>query len=118
MPAVIPVEVVEVRKEICGRCPTPCGAIPPPEDPCSQCPLKPRRWGPYGRCRHGAAPPLGLGDAVAAIATPIARALKLPCIDPATKQLRPESPCSKKKNFLNRKTEEAKAALRNVLPNL
>ena len=45
---------------------------------------------------------LGLGDAIASIATPIARALHLPCIDPATNQLRPESPCAKKKARLNK----------------
>ena len=44
----------------------------------------------------------GLGDAVAAIATPIARALGLSCIDPATQQLRPESPCAQRKATLNR----------------
>lgn len=47
---------------------------------------------------------LGLGDAIAAIATPIARALHLPCIDPATQQLRPESPCAKRKAALNNLT--------------
>lgn len=46
--------------------------------------------------------PLGLGDAVAAVATPIARALGLPCIDPATRQLRPESGCAQRKAALNR----------------
>ena len=49
--------------------------------------------------------PPGLGDLVAAVATPIARALHLPCIDPATKQLRPESGCAKRKAALNRLTE-------------
>ncbi len=44
----------------------------------------------------------GLGDVVAAIATPIARALGLSCIDPATQQLRPESPCAQRKAALNR----------------
>lgn len=44
---------------------------------------------------------LGLGDVVAAVATPIARALHLSCVDPATKQLRPESPCAKRKAKLN-----------------
>lgn len=43
----------------------------------------------------------GLGDAAAAVATPIARALGLPCIDPATKQLRPESGCAKRKKTWN-----------------
>ena len=45
---------------------------------------------------------IGLGDAIASIATPIARALHLPCIDPATKQLRPDSPCAKRKGRLNK----------------
>lgn len=45
---------------------------------------------------------VGLGDAVAAVATPIARALGLSCIDPATKQLRPESKCAQRKAALNR----------------
>lgn len=44
---------------------------------------------------------LGLGDIVASIATPIARALHLPCIDPATQDLRPESACAKRKAWLN-----------------
>lgn len=47
----------------------------------------------------------GLGDAVAAVATPIARVLGLPCIDPATKQLRPESGCAKRKARLNALTQ-------------
>lgn len=46
-------------------------------------------------------PSTGLGDLIAKVATPIARALHLPCIDPATKQLRPESPCAKRKARLN-----------------
>ncbi len=46
--------------------------------------------------------PLGLGDAIASVATPIARILKLPCIDPATNELRPDSPCAKKKAILNK----------------
>jgi hypothetical protein len=43
----------------------------------------------------------GLGDLVAMVATPIARALRLPCIDPATKDLRPGSPCARRKAWLN-----------------
>lgn len=45
---------------------------------------------------------LGLGDAIASVATPIARALHLPCIDPITNELRSESPCAKKKARLNK----------------
>lgn len=51
--------------------------------------------------------PIRLGDIIASVATPIARALKLPCIDSATKELRPESGCAKRKaklNALTRKT--------------
>jgi hypothetical protein len=42
-----------------------------------------------------------LGDAVSSIATPIARAMHKPCIDPATNDLRPDSPCAKRKEWLN-----------------
>ncbi len=42
-----------------------------------------------------------LGDAISSVATPIARALKMPCIDPETNQLRPESGCAKMRNNLN-----------------
>ncbi len=44
----------------------------------------------------------GLGDAISSIATPIAAVLHLPCVDPATKQLRPDSGCAKRKAALNR----------------
>src|SRR5215813_9744901 len=46
-----------------------------------------------------------LGDAVASIATPIARALNLPCVDPLTGQLNPESECAKRKAAMNRFSE-------------
>ena len=42
-----------------------------------------------------------LGDTIALAATPIARALELPCIDPETQQLRPESRCNKQRLWLN-----------------
>ncbi len=42
-----------------------------------------------------------LGDKIAAVATPIARALNLDCIDPETNQLRPESRCNKDRQDLN-----------------
>ena len=44
---------------------------------------------------------INLGDMIAAGATPIARALELPCIDPVTRQLRPESICNKVRMDLN-----------------
>jgi len=42
-----------------------------------------------------------LGDSISTIATPIARALNLPCIDPETNQLRPESRCNKARIAMN-----------------
>lgn len=42
-----------------------------------------------------------LGDAISTVATPIARAIHSDCIDPDTKQLRPESRCAKAKQSLN-----------------
>jgi hypothetical protein len=42
-----------------------------------------------------------LGDKIASVATPIARALQLPCVDPVTQELRPESKCSKRRAMLN-----------------
>ncbi len=42
-----------------------------------------------------------LGDRIAAVATPIARAVGADCIDPKTNDLRPESPCAKAKERLN-----------------
>jgi len=44
---------------------------------------------------------MNLGDAVASVATPIARALHMDCIDPSTQQLRPESPCNQRRDALN-----------------
>lgn len=57
----------------------------------------------------------GLGDAVGLVATPIARALRLPCVDPATKQLRPESPCSKRKAEWNAFGRRVSVAIRGAL---
>jgi hypothetical protein len=42
-----------------------------------------------------------LGDKIASVATPIARALRLPCIDPVTQQLRSDSDCNKMRMNLN-----------------
>lgn len=42
-----------------------------------------------------------LGDAVARVATPIARTLGLDCIDPETQNLRPDAPCNKRIVWLN-----------------
>ncbi len=42
-----------------------------------------------------------LGDKIAAVATPIARAMKLGCVDPVTRELRPDSGCAKMRDDLN-----------------
>jgi hypothetical protein len=44
----------------------------------------------------------GLGDRLAAVATPIARALGFPCIDKETGQLKPTSNCAKRRAALNK----------------
>jgi len=46
-------------------------------------------------------PSIGLGDAIAAIATPIARAIGMDCIDKTTGQLKPDSGCAQRKEKLN-----------------
>ena len=43
----------------------------------------------------------GLGDKVEALVKPIAKALKLPCLD-KTGKLRPDSPCAKRRDRLNK----------------
>lgn len=47
-------------------------------------------------------PGIGLGDIVASVATPIARALGADCIDKETNDLKPKSPCQKRKDELNK----------------
>ena len=47
-------------------------------------------------------PGVGLGDLVSPTFTKIARHLKLPCIDPATQELKPESNCQKRKQKMNK----------------
>lgn len=41
------------------------------------------------------------GDAIASVATPIARVLKLDCIDQETQDLKPESQCAQNQRKLN-----------------
>ena len=53
------------------------------------------------RVLKGTARTLKLGDKVHLFPKPVARALGLPCIDPATKELRPESACAKRRALLN-----------------
>lgn len=44
----------------------------------------------------------GLGDLISSVATPIARALNLDCIDKATGQLKPDSGCAKRRELANK----------------
>jgi hypothetical protein len=50
--------------------------------------------------------PFGLGDAIHKVALPIARALKLDCIDPATRQPKPDSKCAQRRAALNKITKK------------
>lgn len=68
-----------------------------------------------GRAAIPAGKQFGLGDAVGAVATPIARALGLPCVDRGTGQLRPESPCAKRKAGLNRFGQRVGTGIRRLV---
>ena len=79
MPATIP----RIRRSICALCDDKCadyiaGQIDH-NNPRAQCGRAwPSRWGCYGKCNDPTmqpAPPRGLGDLVAAVAQPIARAI-------------------------------------------
>lgn len=50
---------------------------------------------------------LALGDKLSRVATPIARILKLPCIDKNTGKLKPDSGCAKRRDKLNQWTTRA-----------
>lgn len=70
----IPSGVIQVRQSLCTKCESKCdefkaGSIDH-ANPCHFCPANPKKWGVYGICSK-----FGLGDAVAAIAQPIARAI-------------------------------------------
>ena len=72
----VPVEILEIRKEVCERCDEKCQAFISktlnPSDACESCPREwLGRWGQYGDCKKD----FGLGDAVASLAQPFARAI-------------------------------------------
>lgn len=88
--------VIQVRADICGDCLTPCELqrdATAHADACRACPI--RKWAKWGNCPDSATPPpspsslpapggvtapagmRGLGDLVATIADPIARAIHL-----------------------------------------
>jgi len=72
----LPFGVLTVRRELCATCPTPCPqqhALEHYGKAAHSCPLPIPRWRHYGRLKP--AKPFGLGDAVAAVAQPIARVL-------------------------------------------
>lgn len=56
---------------------------------------------PAATTAPAAAKPAGLGDVVASLAHPIAKALNLDCLDPKTDSLKPGSPCDKRRQALN-----------------
>jgi hypothetical protein len=45
---------------------------------------------------------VGLGDLVHSVALPIARAVGMDCVDKATNDLKPGSPCAHRQDFLNK----------------
>lgn len=98
----LPQGVIIARQGICAACPTPCAQQLAGEirhaDPCERCPVNPPRWNVYGRCRN-----FGLGDAVAVVAQPIARAIDAV----AGTNLQGCGGCAKRREALNK-----------VLPNL
>jgi hypothetical protein len=69
-------EIARRRRKLCARCPDPCGEVPDVTLARSACPLSPPMWVAAPRARAPVKPvqPFGLGDAVAVVAEPIARA--------------------------------------------
>lgn len=74
---------------------------------CAYCRKNPEKRAKFGApdiCPEGWTAdklPVGLGDLASKVLTPIARALGLPCVDKQTGQLKPSSPCGKRKAALN-----------------
>ena len=80
----VPTAVQNIRADICSRCPQPCANQQNPAwhaTDCAVCPLEhaayPQRWHTWGACEESTQSPelRGLGDAVAMVAQPIARAI-------------------------------------------
>jgi len=87
--------IFKQRRMACLSCPTPC--TPPPNilDITKTCPLPESRWDEIDPHK------MGLGDIIEILAKPVARALKLSCLDGEGK-LKPESGCAKRRDALNR----------------
>lgn len=95
-------EEIQIRRDICKDCSHVCDVRDTINhaDPCQPCPD--RVYHEHSDCGRDTPEPMrGLGDMVHAVALPIARALRLPCIDPSTKKLRPESPCAARRKKMN-----------------
>lgn len=90
--------IFKQRRVACHSCPTPCRPLPPVFDLTKTCPLPVPRWDKIEVEK------LGLGDWVERLAKPIARMLKLDCLDEKD-QLKPESDCAKRRDRLNRLTK-------------
>jgi hypothetical protein len=98
--------VIQSRKASCARCELKCEAYVANtinyEDQSLFCPRDwSGKWGPINGYEQ-TNKPMGFGDVVSAVATPIARVLGLPCVDKTTNTLRPESPCAKRREALNK----------------
>lgn len=62
---------------------------------------KPTVFQPYATS-SGSKKSLGLGDRVEKLAKPIARVVNSKCLDKETDQLKPQSPCAKRRDGLNK----------------
>lgn len=93
-----------IRESYCRRCPAKCGPFLGGtidlHDPANRCPIG--RWQAAGN-NHSALPKpvLRLGDIVEKLAKPIARALRLNCLQ-KDGTLKPLSPCAQRRDRLNR----------------
>lgn len=96
----------QVRRDICKDCKLACDvrAAINHADPCAECPFRVfHRHSDCGKSDPREDIIRGAGDIIHAIALPIARVLRLPCVDPDTKKLRPESPCAARRKDWNQK---------------
>ena len=99
----LPSEVVDIRRHLCAV--AGCTHAPAFTDPCAVCPAG--HWGQWTRdCAQLAPAPasllqrLQLGTRLERAVKPIAKALRLPCLDKGG-ALKPKSPCAKKRDWLN-----------------
>ena len=104
--------IFKERRRLCTICPTPCVPLPQVTNLNLKCPLPVSRWAPLDQTLPGlddlqermARP--GLGDYVEKLVKPIARALRLKCLDDQG-NLKPDSGCAQRRMWLNRKFPHA-----------